>query len=66
MSSFIDSHIHLWDLKNNYPWINNNDNKNLKKNYLINNLENDAQKLNLKKIIHIQAEIDPTKKIFET
>ncbi len=66
MRSFIDTHVHLWDLKNSYSWITNNKNKNIIKNYLINDLEDDADIFDLKKIVHIQAEIDTKNKILET
>ncbi len=64
--NFIDTHIHLWDLNNDYPWIQNNENHDLKQNYLIENLMNDAKGLSLKKIVHIQAEISEKNKIKET
>ena len=64
--NFIDTHVHLWDLNNRYPWIENNSNNNLKQNYLIQNLMKDAENLSLKKIVHIQAEIDEKNKIKET
>ena len=46
--NFIDTHIHLWDLNNDYPWIKKNENHDLKQNYLIENLMNDAKGLSLK------------------
>ena len=64
--NFIDTHIHLWDLNNDYPWIQNNENHDLKQNYLIENLMNDAKGLSLKKFVHIQAEISEKNKIKET
>ena len=48
--NFIDTHVHLWDLNNRYPWIENNSNNNLKQNYLIQNLMKDAESLSLKKM----------------
>ena len=64
--NFIDTHIHLWDLNNEYPWIQDNENDDLKQNYLIKDLMNDAKDLSLKKIVHIQAEISEKNKIKET
>ena len=64
--NFIDTHIHFWDLSNEYPWIENNSNNNLKQNYLIEDFINDVKKLPLKKIVHVQAEISEKNKIKET
>ena len=66
LRNFIDTHVHLWDLNNEYPWIQNNTNKDLKQNYLIQDLMKDANNLPLKKIVHVQAEINEKNKIMET
>ena len=50
LRNFIDTHVHLWDLNNEYPWIQNNINKDLKQNYLIQDLMRDANNLPLKKL----------------
>ena len=49
LRNFIDTHVRLWDLNNEYPWIQNNTNKDLKQNYLIQDLMKDAKNLPLKK-----------------
>ena len=47
----IDTHIHLWDLeKYSYDWIANASNKDLKKNYLLENFIQDSIFLNIKKL----------------
>lgn len=66
LGNFIDTHVHLWDLNNEYPWIQNNINNDLKQNYLIENLMDDAKNLSLKKIVHVQAEISEKNKVKET
>ena len=66
LRNFIDTHVHLWDLNNEYPWIQSNTNKDLKQNYLIQDLMRDANTLPLKKIVHVQAEINEKNKIMET
>jgi len=43
--NFIDTHIHFWDLRNEYPWIENNSNNDLKQNYLIEDFIDDVKKL---------------------
>ena len=62
----IDTHFHIWDLKNNYPWLENMNDYGLNNNYFLNNFLDDAKKLNLSKSVHIQAEIIDQNKIFET
>ncbi len=62
----IDTHFHIWDLKNNYPWLENMNDYGLNINYFLNNFLDDAKKLNLSKSVHIQAEIIDQNKIFET
>ena len=65
--TIIDPHIHLWDLeKNKYDWINNSSNKDHKKSYLLDDFNKDANALNLKKIVHIQAEINRELSLLET
>ena len=64
--NFIDTHIHFWDLRNEYPWIENNSNNDLKQNYLIEDFIDDVKKLPLKKIVHVQAEISKKNKLKET
>ena len=55
----IDTHIHFWDLKKfSYNWIEENSNNNLKNNYLLSDFENDSKNLNIKKAVHVQAEIN--------
>ena len=56
----IDAHHHLWDLSVfPYPWMNNphptGDISHLKKNYLVNDLLEDAKNLELIKSVHIQC-----------
>ena len=63
----IDSHIHLWDLeKYSYDWIANAYNKDLKKNYLLENFIQDSISLNINKTVHVQAEINSNLNIEET
>ena len=64
--NFIDTHVHFWDLANEYPWIENSNNDNLKQNYLIDNFIDDSKNLPLKKVVHVQAEINAKNKIIET
>ncbi|MDC3131488.1 amidohydrolase family protein [Pelagibacteraceae bacterium] len=58
--NIIDAHHHLWDLSVfPYPWMNNphptGDISHLKKNYLVNDLLEDAKNLELIKSVHIQC-----------
>ena len=65
--TIIDTHIHFWDLKKfSYQWIKKNQNKKLNQNYLFKNFSYDSKSLNLKKAVHVQAEIDSFLKIEET
>lgn len=62
---FIDAHHHLWDLDTNkYTWLEKakdhpaGDMSMIAKNYLIEDLINDAKEHELLKSVHIQAEMD--------
>ena len=62
---FIDTHHHLWDLKNNpYPWLTEGidhfvgDYSIFRRTYLISHLHEDAAGLPLVKSVHVQAEWD--------
>jgi predicted TIM-barrel fold metal-dependent hydrolase len=60
----IDTHMHLWDLKNNYPWLESNDATleylggnydKLKKNFLVPDYIGLTHKHNVKKSVHLEA-----------
>jgi predicted TIM-barrel fold metal-dependent hydrolase len=60
----IDTHMHLWDLKNNYPWLTTNvptleylggDYNKLKHNFLGNDYFKLAQQQKITKSIHVEA-----------
>lgn len=63
----IDAHIHLWNLQiNSYDWISRSLNKNLKKNYLLNDFIKDYNLLNVIKCVHIEGGINAHLSINET
>ena len=63
----VDTHIHFWDLKKfSYNWIEKNSNSNLKNNYLLQDFQKDSSNLNIKKVVHVQAEINSSLNIEET
>ena len=62
----IDTHFHIWDLKNDYPWLKNLKSFSLNSNYLIDDYILDAQDINILKTVHVQAEITYEKRIYET
>lgn len=72
----VDAHIHLWDLnENSYPWlakdvrsmaIDCGDYGSIKKNYLVEDLLDDAGDLDLLGVVHVQANHDPQDHVRET
>ena len=58
--SFIDTHIHFWDLKNEYPWIENNSNNDLKQNYLIEDFIDDVTWFLKKNFKYFKVYLDKT------
>ncbi|MDP1723179.1 MAG: amidohydrolase family protein [Alphaproteobacteria bacterium] len=60
----IDTHMHLWDLKNNYPWLTTNlptleylggNYNKLKKNFLGNDYSKLIQQQKITKSVHVEA-----------
>ncbi|MDQ0625107.1 amidohydrolase family protein [Paraburkholderia graminis] len=69
----VDSHIHLWDLKTHrYPWLENpgvsfvGDARALKHDYLLDNLLAEAGDIDVKKLVHVEANHDPADPVEET
>ena len=62
----IDSHFHIWDLKNDYPWLKNLKSFSLNSNYQISDYIADFSEINVIKTVHIQAEITKEKRVYET
>jgi len=69
----VDPHIHLWDLKtHHYPWLANpqtsfvGDARDLKHDYLLSDLLNDAQDIDVLKLVHVDANHDPADPVEET
>lgn len=71
----IDSHMHLWDLKNNYDWLNRpvpefeqliGDYESLRHNFLPNDYKALVQHQNIVKSVHIQAFGFPDDPVAET
>ena len=69
----IDPHVHFWDIaRHRYPWMLNTtenfsgDMRAIKKNYLVENLLQDAQDIDILKVVHIEANIDPADPVAET
>jgi predicted TIM-barrel fold metal-dependent hydrolase len=69
----IDPHIHLWDLKtHHYPWLANpgvsfvGDARELKRDYLIADLLGEAGKIEILKVVHVEANHDPADPVEET
>ena len=69
----VDPHIHLWDLKtHHYPWLANpgksfvGDARELKHDYLIGDLLRDAAPVQVLKLVHVDANHDPTDPVEET
>ena len=69
----VDSHIHLWDLKTHrYPWLENpgvsfvGDARALKHDYLLDNLLAEADDIDVKKLVHVEANHDPADPVEET
>jgi predicted TIM-barrel fold metal-dependent hydrolase len=69
----VDPHIHLWDLKtHHYPWLANpgtsfvGDARELKHDYLIGDLLKDAQRVEVLKLVHVDANHDPADPVEET
>jgi predicted TIM-barrel fold metal-dependent hydrolase len=69
----VDPHIHLWDLKtHHYPWLANpgvsfvGDARNLKHDYLLGDLLNDAKPVEVLKLVHVDANHDPADPVEET
>ena len=62
----VDSHIHLWDLKTHrYPWLENpgvsfvGDARDLKHDYLLDDLLREAGDIDVLKLVHVEANHDP-------
>ena len=62
----VDSHIHLWDLKTHrYPWLENpgvsfvGDARDLKHDYLLDDLLGEAGDIDVLKLVHVEANHDP-------
>ena len=69
----VDSHIHLWDLKTHrYPWLDNpgvsfvGDARDLKHDYLLDDLLGEAGGIDVKKLVHVEANHDPADPVEET
>lgn len=69
----VDPHIHLWDLdSHHYPWLANpgtsfvGDARELKHNYLLEDLRRDAGDIEVLKIVHVEANHDPADPVEET
>jgi predicted TIM-barrel fold metal-dependent hydrolase len=69
----VDSHIHLWDLKTHrYPWLENpgvsfvGDARELKHDYLLNDLLDEAGDIEVLKLVHVEANHDPADPVEET
>jgi predicted TIM-barrel fold metal-dependent hydrolase len=69
----VDPHIHLWELKtHHYPWLANpgmsfvGDARDLKHDYLLGDLLNDAKPLEVLKLVHVDANHDPADPVEET
>nr|WKF61661.1 hypothetical protein HUO10_006193 [Paraburkholderia busanensis] len=69
----VDSHIHLWDLKTHcYPWLDNpgvsfvGDARDLKHDYLLDDLLNEAGDIEVLKLVHVEANHDPADPVEET
>lgn len=69
----VDSHIHLWDLKTHrYPWLDNpgvsfvGDARDLKHDYLLDDLLRDAGDIDVLKLVHVEANHDPADPVEET
>ncbi|PRY09599.1 amidohydrolase [Paraburkholderia sp. BL25I1N1] len=69
----VDSHIHLWDLKTHrYPWLENpgvsfvGDARDLKHDYLLDDLLGDAGDIDVLKLVHVEANHDPADPVEET
>ncbi|MBB5504466.1 amidohydrolase family protein [Paraburkholderia atlantica] len=69
----VDSHIHLWDLKTHrYPWLENpgvsfvGDARELKHDYLLDDLLGEAGDIDVLKFVHVEANHDPADPVEET
>ncbi|HEX7907852.1 MAG TPA: amidohydrolase family protein [Paraburkholderia sp.] len=69
----VDSHIHLWDLKTHrYPWLDNpgvsfvGDARDLKHDYLLDDLLCEAGDIEVLKLVHVEANHDPADPVEET
>lgn len=71
----IDTHMHFWDLKNDYPWLKNNDvnlekligNYDvLKENFLPDDYIKMVEKHNIRKTVHIEVLAFPNNPVLET
>ncbi|SDR34254.1 Predicted metal-dependent hydrolase, TIM-barrel fold [Paraburkholderia fungorum] len=69
----VDSHIHLWDLKTHrYPWLENpgvsfvGDARELKHDYLLDDLLREAGDIEVLKLVHVEANYDPADPVGET
>ncbi|NML32921.1 amidohydrolase family protein [Paraburkholderia antibiotica] len=69
----VDSHIHLWDLNTHrYPWLENpgvsfvGDARDLKHNYLLDDLLGEAGDIDVLKLVHVEANHDPADPVEET
>ncbi|MCC8397196.1 amidohydrolase family protein [Paraburkholderia sp. MMS20-SJTR3] len=69
----VDSHIHLWDLSTHrYPWLENpgvsfvGDARELKHNYLLDDLLGEAGEIEVLKLVHVEANHDPADPVEET
>jgi predicted TIM-barrel fold metal-dependent hydrolase len=69
----VDPHIHLWDLKtHHYPWLADpgmsfvGDARDLKHDYLLGDLLNDAKPVEVLKLVHVDANHDPADPVEET
>jgi predicted TIM-barrel fold metal-dependent hydrolase len=69
----VDSHIHLWDLKTHrYPWLEKpgvsfvGDARDLKHDYLLDDLLGEAGDIDVRKLVHVEANHDPADPVEET
>jgi predicted TIM-barrel fold metal-dependent hydrolase len=69
----VDSHVHFWDLSaHHYPWLANPgksfvcDARDLKHDYLPTHLIEDAEDIEVLKVVHVEANYDPSNPVGET
>lgn len=57
--SIVDTHVHLWDLSRfRYPWLEAEEYAPIRSNYLPSDLVADISSLDVRALVHVQADID--------